>query len=43
MTQNNPKHTKGFDTIKHIEYIMFMFENFEGLSEIESIKQFHSC
>lgn len=29
MTENNPKHTKGFDTIKDIKDIMFVFENFE--------------
>lgn len=38
MTENNPKHTKGLDTIKDIKNIMFVFENFERLSEIESIK-----
>lgn len=33
MTENNPEHTEGFNPIKDIEDIIFMFEHFERFSK----------
>lgn len=42
MSQNNPEHSKGLDTIEYIKNVMFMLEDFECLCQIECVEEAHS-